>query len=94
MLAATWPLPSSRFTRRSEWAVEPAQLPELPVNERKLREIAVCVVLRDSADLQAERAFSCAVRYRFTRERYAIAYNHPADDDELTALIVTLWRHG
>ena len=26
--------------------------------------------------------------------RYAIAYNHPADDDELTALIVTLWRHG
>ena len=23
-----------------------------------------------------------------------VAYNHPADGDELTALIVTLWREG
>jgi len=26
--------------------------------------------------------------------RLAIAYNHPADGDELVAVIVTLWRTG
>jgi hypothetical protein len=52
-----------------QWAVERSQLPELPINERKLREFAVCVALGDWTDLQAILAFSRGVTYRFTRER-------------------------